>query len=416
MRTTRFCLFCTLAFLGTAIFATGQTYKVLYNFGANGPNDGSGPMGKLVRDGQGNLYGTTSVGGSVASGTVFELSPSVGGTWTETILYNFCSQANCLDGAYPAGLVFDQVATCTDRPCKVGVSSIWALSLNSPRHLPPVTRGRKPCCGRSYDGDGCFPRKVIFGGAGHLYGTTGACGVGPHPSGTVFELSPPSGGAWTETLLYTFNGTNKVNPYGSDPVGGVTFDNAGNIYGTTSFGGKLFGGTVYELTPTSSGPWTETVLHAFDPESVARPLSSVEFDQEGNLYGTASEGGSDAAGCTIYGCGGIFKLTNVGGQWIKSSLSFTGLNGGNPAAGLILDEKHKTAYGTTQFGGANANGAVFSAHGATVNVLYSFCSEANCTDGSQPLATVTPDGSGNLYGTTSVGGAYNQGVVFEISH
>jgi uncharacterized repeat protein (TIGR03803 family) len=417
MRISKVCAL--MLVLGLAFLAAAQTqYGVLYSFGTNGPNDGSGSMGKLLRDGQGNLYGTTKLGGSGGSGTVFELSPQAGGTWSETVLYNFCSQSNCSDGAYPeAGLASDQAGNLYGSTIVGGSILSWGAVFEL---SPPSTPGDSWTetvlwsFGGTSDGDGCGPRKLIFDKAGNLYGTTGNCGSGPHPSGTVFELSPSSSGGWSEALLYTFNGTNKINPDGSYPVGGVAFDNAGNIYGTTSFGGKLFGGVVYELSPTSSGPWTETVLHAFSPNGVYWPLSSVVFDEDGNLYGTVNEGGVDDAGCTETGCGGIFKLTNVGGQWLKDSLSFTGLNGGNPAAGIIVDEGRKTGYGTTQYGGAQGNGSVFSVHGSKVSVLYNFCSQVNCADGSQPLAALTQDESGNLYGTTSVGGAFNLGVVFEI--
>ncbi|MGO9650626.1 MAG: choice-of-anchor tandem repeat GloVer-containing protein, partial [Terriglobales bacterium] len=137
-----------LAVLAAALLAAAQTqYSVLYSFGANGPNDGSDSKGKLVRDSQGNLYGTTTLGGSAASGTVYELAPS-GSGWTETVLYNFCSQDVCPDGAFPwAGLVLDQ--------------------------------------------------------AGNLYGSTVSGGL--YGWGTVFELSPPSGPAtpWSETVLWS---------------------------------------------------------------------------------------------------------------------------------------------------------------------------------------------------------------------
>jgi len=409
-----------LAVLAAALLAAAQTqYSVLYSFGTNGPNDGSGSMGKLLRDSQGNLYGTTSTGGSSAGGTVFELTQSQGGTWTEAILYNFCSQPDCSDGQYPgAGLVSDEFGNLYGSTLQGGSQGGSLYSGAIFELSPPVVSGgawtETVLWSFGAKGDGCFPEKVVFGPSEALYGTTAECGAGPNARGTVFELSPSAGGAWAETLLYTFSGTNKINPHGTDPRAGITFDNAGNIYGTTDFGGKLFGGVVYELSPTSSGPWTETVLHAFSPNGVYWPLSSVVFDEDGNLYGTVNKGGVNATGCTETGCGGIFKLTNVGGQWLKDSLSFTGLNGGNPAAGIIVDAGRKTAYGTTQYGGAQGNGSVFSVHGSKVSVLYNFCSQANCADGSQPLTALTQDESGNLYGTTSLGGTYNQGVVFEI--
>ena len=341
----------------------------------------------------------------------------LGSGWTETVLYNFCSQDVCPGRGVPwAGLVLDQAGNLYGSTVSGGLYGWGTVFELSPPSGPatPWSETVLWSFGGTANGDGCDPLKVVFDAVGNLYGPTSGCGVGIHPDGAVFELSPSGNGDWAETLLYTFDGTNKINPYGSHPVGGVTFDNAGNIYGTTDFGGKLLSGVVYELSPTSSGPWTESVLHFFSPNGVYWPLSSVVFDEDGNLYGTVNKGGVNATGCTETGCGGIFKLTNLRGQWLKGSLSFTGLNGGNPAAGIIVDEGRKTAYGTTQYGGAQGDGSVFSVHGSKVSVLYNFCSQANCADGSQPLTALTQDESGNLYGTTSLGGTYNQGVVFEI--
>ncbi len=160
---------------------------MLHNFGQNG-TDGYYPAAGLIWDAAGNLYGTTLSGGR--SGTVFELSPTTGGGWTETVLYSFCSRNGCTDGNTPGTLVFDA--------------------------------------------------------AGNLYGTTAYGGT--YNDGTVFELSSAGGGAWTETVLYAFCSQNLCRD-GSVPAAGLIFDAAGNLYGTTSGGQYFYGGTVFELTP-----------------------------------------------------------------------------------------------------------------------------------------------------------------------
>jgi len=177
------------------------TEQVLYSFcSVSGCADGNTPLAGLISDAAGNLYGTTPSGGSISNcstgcGTVFELTPGAGGTWTETVLYSFCPANGCSDGAYPesGNLVFDAV--------------------------------------------------------GNLYGTTAFGGAyqsacGGHDCGTVFELSPDGGGKWTETVLHSFgNGTD-----GREPLASLIFDAAGNLYGTTAFGGADAGGTVFELS------------------------------------------------------------------------------------------------------------------------------------------------------------------------
>jgi uncharacterized repeat protein (TIGR03803 family) len=137
------------AVLGAALLAAAQTqYSVLYSFGTNGPNDGSGSMGKLLADGQGNLYGTTKLGGSGGSGTVFELTPEAGGTWSETVLYNFCSQSNCSDGAYPeAGLVSDTAGNLYGSTLAGGSILSWVPSSSFPRRPSRGMDGRRLCFG-----------------------------------------------------------------------------------------------------------------------------------------------------------------------------------------------------------------------------------------------------------------------------
>jgi uncharacterized repeat protein (TIGR03803 family) len=344
------------------------TEKLLHSFN---DTDGALPRAGLIFDAAGNLYGTTSEGGAYSWGTVFELTPAGGGNWTETVLHSFCSPTDCTDGAYPyAGLIFDA--------------------------------------------------------AGNLYGTTVGGGTYAYCSdgygcGTVFELTPTAGGGWTEQVLYNFgNGTDGVNPYD-----GLIFDAAGKLYGTTPNGGTYGYGTVFELTPTESGGWTETVLHSFcsqtDCTDGEAPQADLIFDTLGNLYGSTTNGGT-------YGGGTVFELTPTGGGgWTEKVLhSFCSqtdcTDGEAPQAGLIFDTLGNL-YGSTTAGGtytSNCNygcGTVFeltpTGGGAwTEQVLHSF---GNGTDGYYPFAGLIFDAAGNLYGTTWAGGTYGWGTVFELT-
>jgi uncharacterized repeat protein (TIGR03803 family) len=405
-------------FLATA-FAAGQShYQVLYSFGANGSSDGALPRGKLVLDQQGNLYGTTYSGGANANGTAFELSPSTGGQWTETILYNFGSNPDGSDGAFPmAGLIFDSAGNLYGTT-KTG-GTVWGTVFE----LSPPSQGGGAWTetvlyvfgGHS---DGCYPEgKLLFDASGNLYGTASQCGGQTISAGTVFELTPVGDGNWQEVVLHRFCSVGGSNCRdGADPEAGVAFDTAGNLYGTTYAGGGGGGigfGTVYELSP-SSGGWTESVLHVFG-QNANHPISAINLDESGNLYGTANSGGlgSQQCGSGDQTCGGVFRLTKVGGEWKNLLFQFDGQNGGNPAAGIFLLSQKNIAFGTTLFGGTG--GTIYKFQGTKQSVLYNLCSQPNCADGSQPATALIADTSGNLYGTTQEGGAYGQGVVFEIT-
>jgi uncharacterized repeat protein (TIGR03803 family) len=141
--------------------------------------------------------------------------------------------------------------------------------------------------------DGEFPTGgVIFDAAGNLYGATSMGGAAPDGVGTVFELSPNPGGTWTETVLYSFRGSQD----GSNPDSPITFDKAGNLYGETETGGsdecsRLGCGVVFELSPTGGGSWTETIAHRFKGTDGSYPWQGLVFDAAGNLYGTTQFGG-----------------------------------------------------------------------------------------------------------------------------
>lgn len=268
--------------------------------------------------------------------------------------------------------------------------------------------------------DGSQPLGVIFDQAGNLYGTTFYGGASQ--MGTVFEISPKAGEGWKEKALYDFTGSD-----GAYPLAGVVSDQAGNLYGTTNQGGDggAGPGNAFMLAPHSRGGWTESVLFAFcldNPCSYGDIIAAgLIFDGAGNLYGTTQLGG-DLNCFNGYGCGVVFELTpNPDGSWSENVLyTFTGgADGGFPVAGLLFDAAGNL-YGTAPGGGANGNGVVFkltpNSEGPwTESVLYSFCSLANCADGSGPSAGLIFDAKGNLHGTTPSGGDYGEGVVFALT-
>jgi uncharacterized repeat protein (TIGR03803 family) len=395
----------SIALLAFSSQAAGQAQeKVLYSFCTSaGCTDGSVPQGKLIFDGAGNLYGTTKTGGANCQGgeggcgTVFELNPSSDGTWTENVIYSL--GANSTDGAYPtAGLVFDRAGNLygtTEIGGMYGQGTVFQLT-------PPTSQGgswtEAVLWSFGATGDGRQPfSDLILDASRHLYGTTSV--GGGYGAGTVFRLTPHTGGKWSEDILSSF-GPDTANGY--NPRAGVTLDKSGNLYGTTAAGGSsgLGKGVVYKLSPTSRLPWSETVLFKFTQQTGENPISTVIFDSLGNLYGTVSEPG-----------GGAFELTPKGKE---RTLLFGGAPGPSvPYAGVLI--QGSTLYGTTNVGGTQEQGTVFQIHGTTATVLYSFCSELNCADGSLPQAAIVAR-NGDLYGTAAGGGANGGwGVVYEIS-
>lgn len=340
--------------LSLAALAAASTDTVLWNFSdTNG--DGQYPWSnQLISDSAGNLYGATSSGGTNSAGMVFELSPSGNGSYTETILHDF---------------------------------------------------------GPFGSGDGSSPYgSLLRDAAGNLYGTTQ--GGGKNSTGTIYRLSPKSGGGWTETILYTFSASGVSD--GASPSAGLIMGKDRTLYGTTTYGGALGVGTVFQLSETN-GVISEKVIHSFggsgDGEYVYDP---VVMGPDGNLYGTTSIGNP--------GAGAVYKLALENGTWKETILyMFTGQNG--DGSGMyyvgVIGDKSGNIYGTTAFGGANNNGTVWElvysskTKTYTESILYSFSSAGS--DGQYPYGGLTMDKSGNLFGTTEDGGDANQGVLFELT-
>jgi uncharacterized repeat protein (TIGR03803 family) len=399
---------------------------ILFSF--NGTN-GANPNGALISDADGNLYGTVTSGGAVGApfgfdGAVFELSPAAGGTWTEKVLYNFGGVSE--DGTQPLGtLVFDAKGNLYGTTSSGGAYDGGTVFELIPGAGGVWTEKILYSFGATAR-DGTDPRRgaLVFDAKGNLYGTTYAGGEnGASPGdGAVFELIPGADGTWTEKVLYNFGASNLD---GVNPTDGLIFDAVGNLYGTTYAGGAYDYGTVFELSPMLSGGWKEKVLHSFDINHTdgANPIAGVIFDAQGNLYGTTRFGGSFGFGD---GLGAVYELSpSAEGVWIEQVLhSFTGgLTNGDgdyPIGGLILDAAGNL-YGTTSGGGVPAEGTVFELTRAggnwTEEVLYSF--SALLSDGHVPYGSLIFDAAGNLYGTTNSGGSNSfgqYGTVFRIGN
>jgi len=291
----------------------GWTYSILYSF--KDGTDGATPLGKLVLDASGNLYGTAQGGGASLFGVVYKLSPGSAGGWNESVLYSFTGGS---DGAYPnSGVIFDASGNLYGTTSYGGVASSYS-GFGVVFELSPNSGGWAESVLHTFNQtDGAVPEgSLIFDASGNLYGTAYQGGHLSQCSGAgcgvVFELSPNLGGGWTESVLHAFQGGNQGYPGygGGNPFAGLTFDTAGNLYGTTAYGGRAPGhmGVVFKLVPSSTG-WTETVLHAFfGGTDGGEPIFGVTPDGAGNLFGTAFYGGI-SSDCGGNGCGVVYKIT-----------------------------------------------------------------------------------------------------------
>jgi uncharacterized repeat protein (TIGR03803 family) len=399
--------------------AVAQTETVLYSFGGVLDSNGSSPEAALVRDAAGNFYGTTLYGGSYSFegdfgyGTVFELSPMAGGGWTETVLHSF--NYDGVDGVSPqSSLVLDAAGNLYGTTYGGG-----AYELGTVFELSPTAGGGwSEAILHSFNnpGDGCTPTGgLALDSAGNLYGTT--IFGGRYNGGTVFEFSPAAGGGWAEKILHHFNDSSNTDGY--EPFSGVTLDAAGNIYGTTSIGGIYNAGTVYEIIRKTGAE--RVLHSFNNSVEGYYPDAGVILDAAGNVYGTASVGGPirgcPVPPCPVT-AGAVFELMpNKSGDWSPKWLHTFPANNKDgiiPEAGLVFDAAGNL-YGTTSAGGENGYGMVFElaprASGSwTETVLYSW---GNASSYHTPQAGLILDATGTLYGTTP--GNNSGGVVFEVT-
>ncbi|MBV9104107.1 MAG: hypothetical protein JO060_10990 [Candidatus Eremiobacteraeota bacterium] len=348
-----------VAGLCAASSSAAGNYAVVYDF--TGQNDGSFAHTSVVFDTSGNAYATTVMGGAQGCGTVDQFSPMPHSKWKETTLYTFICG---VDGKNPYG-------------------------------------------------------GVTIGPDGSLYGVTAAGGSSPCTGdgcGVVYAVRGKG-----ETVLHDFTGTNGD---GFGPGNAPVFDSAGNLYGSTPDGGRLGFGIVYELSPKGLG-WQEHIIHTFTgkKDGAVGSKGPLLIDASGNIYGVTEQGGN--TGCGGSGCGVAFKMSLVAHKWtFKTLYVFSGApNAQNPYGGLIMDHSGNL-YGTTYYGGTGSCvsvpgcGTVYELSPGkkgqyTERLLHSFMGGS---DGSATTTTLLMDNAGNLYGTTSMGGrpTCDCGTAFEL--
>ena len=376
--------------------------KVVYAFSGK---PAANPVSGLVADASGNLYGTTPTNNGLCCGTVFKMTPQPGGGWLFRVIYEFHSS----DGSKPNGLIIDSVGRLYGTTYEGGAYGFGTVFVLYPTKDGWVERvlhsfGNLP--------DFQLPQSSLtMSAAGDLYGTAAAGGKNttycPYGCGGVFKLSR-SGSQFYETEIYNFTGLSD----GSAPESNVIFDAAGNLYGTASESFLLGNwGTVFQLSPSASGEWTEKTLYTFGGAADgATPIGGLIFDGVGNLYGTTNRAG-DLAGCNGVGCGTIFELSPGAANWtFNVLLTFDGSNGGWPRSSLVSDASGNL-YGPAPFGGATGLGVVFklSNSGGTWTESFASFNSKNGADPDGPLLLQ----NGSAYGTAADGGK-GYGVVFDI--
>jgi uncharacterized repeat protein (TIGR03803 family) len=398
-----------------------QTEKVLYSFCAlQNCADGANPAANLVSDETGDLYGTTAIGGIVGGlcessgcGTVFERTAS----GKVKILHRFSGSP---DGENPiSGLIRDSEGNLygttalggkSGRACGTyGCGTVFKLVKSGDTYTEKVVFAF------AGGADGLLPSSGLVRDAdGNLYGTTPQGGGSGCTSGsgcgTVYKLTSVG----DEEVIYRFTG----GVDGATPSASLILDEQGYLYGTTAYGGNFGGpctasgcGTVFEVEPSTK---REVVLYRFNGADGQIPMSPLIRDANGSLYGTTLTGGDvKNLSCDIQenGCGVVFELTRSGALVVRHSFTGYPADGQNPLAGLIRDEQGNL-YGTTAWGGRSDVGTAFKVRpGGLETVLHSFIAGS---DGSNPNGSLVLDSKGNLYGTALYGGAFGEGVLFEV--
>jgi uncharacterized repeat protein (TIGR03803 family) len=408
-----------LGMLAFCVLAGAQTENTLFNFTET---DSFWPLGSLVQDASGNLYGAARGGGTYGVGTIFELTPGqAGAPWTKTTIYNFLSWGST--GYMPssgltvdsAGALYGTTYVGGDSRCACGV----LYKLNPPTQQGGAWTQQVLHAFTSAGPDGRLPNaSVVMNKQGTIYGVTQQGGA--WNSGVIYQVRPGTGGTFTETALYSFGDNGDA----STPNGPLVIDSSGALYGVTSLGGAFNQGAVYKFIPPTKagGKGTESILFSFGGGTLSSgitPVGDIVFDTAGNLYGVTTAGGNAVSDGVVY------QLQPATGTWIENVLlDFTGSTGRNPAAGLTFNPANGALYGTTSAGNPMkaGSGIVFELTppavkgGAwTETTLYEFTFFGN---GAYPAGRILIDSSGNLEGTALNGGLYGCdlycGVVYQV--
>ena len=385
-----------------------RTLKILHVF--KGSPDGSGPLTGPIQDKQGNFYATTFGGGIKQWGTVYKIGPK----GKETVLHSFVGGG---DGTTPtSGLIMDAEGNLYGTTYWGGSSNCFdGNGCGVVYKLSHTSRGWKETILYVFTGgaDGAYPGNGTLArdAAGNLYGTTlyGGNGDWPNGNGIVYKLTHSSSG-WKEHVLHAF-GTNSQTD-GVNPYGGVILDDAGNLYGSTYFGGSSGLGTVFKIAPNDS----ETILYNFKGGIAdgAGPLNALVRDEVGNLYGTTAYGGDLI--CSSIGCGTVFKVGANGTETLLHIFTGYPLDGSGP--GLLVRDKAGNLYGTAWGGGNSSNcldsnnqpsgcGVIFEVNTKSKEIiLHNFSSG----DGVGPTGLSLYGGS--FYGAAS---GFGNGLVFKFT-
>jgi len=402
----------------TPSLGSAQSFNVIYNFQWPLP---VGPLSGVTMDAAGNLYGTTAYfyGGL---GAVYKLT-SKNGNWIFSTLFTGTGENTVARPVFgPDGSLYGTTYE-GGGGCDLGCGDVYNIrpQPNPCKSILCYWQGGSIYDFDSMPNDGAWPvfGDLVFDRNGNVYGTTSSNVPGSQVAGgTVFELSR-SNGVWTETTIHQFGSGDD----GEYPESGLTWDSAGNLYGTTAGGGSNHScgsqggegcGTVYELSPSGSG-WTERVLYSFQrQEDGDAPAGGLVMDSAGNLYGTTSQDGPNGGGT-------IFKLTQSNGNWTLTTL-YSFLKTGLPSyfcsgqQGNLLLDNAGNLYGTTCTNGAYGYGAVFKLTNSNGSWSYSSLHDfTNGNDGGNPVGNPSFDRNGNIYGTASRGGAYVYGNVWEVT-
>ena len=324
---------------------SNRTETLLHVFGAG--SDGQLPTSDLMMDSAGNIYGTTQAGGAQSMGTVYRVTP--GGT--ETVLYNFCSTGatSCTDGANPlGGVIADAQGNLYGTAYSGGAYGGGTVYKVSP------SGGFTVLHSFAGGNDGYYPtHSLLMDSAGNMYGTTaaggstrGCSGLFGYGCGTLFTLT----GGGTETVLYAFcnDGARKCAD-GADPESDLSIDKQGNLWGTTVYGGAHRQGVVFFVTPGGH----ETVVHNFNFNGTdgALPAGSLIMDKAGNIYGTTTGGGT---GTAVSG-GTLYKIDRQGRETILHDFGLSSSDGSAPSGNLVMDSEGNlygiTGSGGPEYGG-----------------------------------------------------------------
>ncbi len=396
--------------------ASAQSYTLTLLYSFTGSPDGEWPLG-IVLDSQGNLYCSTAYGGLpncgprerplISCGTVFKLDTS----GQETVLHKFTFSNG--DGMNPNGegtvirdsegnlygtTNFGGDSRCFNDGEYFGCGIVFKLAPSGRETVLHTFEGAS-------QGDGAAPAtRLSQDGLGNLYGTTSQGGAvrcmlqnGPPGCGTVFKLDA----AGHETVLYRFTGANGDGELPSD----VILDAQGNLYGTTEFGGRFGYGTVFKVNPSGN----ETVLYSFRGIGTgdgATPISGLTRDAQGNLYGTTIDGGINHCDTVTPGCGTVFKLDASGQETVLYRFTGTGGDGRSPFSTLVLDNAGNL-YGVTGFEDSGTAFKVDTSGHETV--LYSF----NDEEPFQLLAV--PGQQGSFYGALYLSNNSGPGAIFKLT-